>query len=128
MAVPARVRSAGRDGGQPVTGAVGGIARAASRRVPQVQRRSCQPGCGEYPAGPSRPRPPSAPACDLAPPRARYLARDHTPDGARRALRALEGVEKVLTGPLACRPVRSYSNDNDGQCAKGRGGGCFGND
>jgi hypothetical protein len=35
MAVSPRVRSAGRDGGQPVTGGVGASARAAARRAPQ---------------------------------------------------------------------------------------------
>src|SRR5467141_203538 len=53
----AEAGSAGVAGAQPVTGDARGSARAAARRVPQVQRRSCQPGCRETPAGASRPPP-----------------------------------------------------------------------
>jgi hypothetical protein len=87
----------GRDGCQRVTGGSRGNARAAARRVPQVQRRSCQPDRGQRPASASRPprraRPPVT-----SPARARYLAWDHAPDGARRAPRAVEDVRESPHG------------------------------
>ncbi len=49
MALPAAGVVGGRDGGQPVTGGARGSARAAARRVPQVQRRSCQLGDARVP-------------------------------------------------------------------------------
>ena len=96
MAVPCVGAVGGRDGGQPVTGGTGGNARAAARRAPQVQRRSCQPSCVRVPRA-LRARPVERDHV-TSPARARCLTRDHAPFGARRAPRALDGfVKKVLT-------------------------------
>ena len=91
MAVHAQVGLGGRDGGQPVTGGAQGDGRAAARRVPQAQRRSCQIARGESPCGPLRPYW----SLDLL--GRATLARDDVPDGAQYALRALEAVERVVT-------------------------------
>jgi hypothetical protein len=87
MAVSRKGRVSGRDGGEPVTGG----ARGNARRPPAVCRR-CKGGSGQ-PGDVRRPRalrplPLSAPDRHLA--RHAYLARDHAPDGARRAPRALD--------------------------------------
>jgi hypothetical protein len=80
----------GRDGGRLRTGGArgNGLRQPAVRR--RVLRRSCQSGRAEYPRGRLRPlrRAPSV----ISPAAARYPMRDHAPDGARRAQRALEDV------------------------------------
>jgi hypothetical protein len=80
----------GRDGAQPVTGAVRGIARAAARRAPQVLRRSCQPGGVTVPrAFGARP---AERACPSSPPtRARFL---------------VHGQRAVARGAL-CAPLKT---------------------
>jgi hypothetical protein len=55
------------------------------------------------------PAPLSVAACHFASQTARFLARDHGPDGARRAPRALEDVWKVLTDKTAARAVTDSS-------------------
>ena len=93
MAVPRAGAVGGRDGGQPVTGGTRGCAWAAARRVPQVQTRSCQSGCGESPAGAWRPHPLSA-SIPLGPPGRATSREINAPFGARRAPRALESVRE----------------------------------
>jgi hypothetical protein len=77
MAVPAG-GVGGRVGGQPVTGGAESNARVAARRVPQVQRRSCQ---GDRSESPER----AAPL--LRPPLRAMCRSDDMPSAARRALR-----------------------------------------
>jgi len=83
----------GRDGGRPVTGGARGSARAAARRAPQVLRRSCQSGRGEFPAGACA-RPAELAAVAL-PASVRNLPRDYAPPGARRAPRAFKDVRET---------------------------------
>lgn len=84
----------GRKGDNPVAGGLRGRARAAARRAPEVLRRSCQSGDCAF----LRARSTSA---DMPIATAPATERSRALDGARRALRALEDVEKVLTRLLA---------------------------
>ena len=93
--IPRGSAPGGRNGGQPVTGRVRSRARAAARRAPQVLRRSCQSGRGEYPEA-LAPAPPSEPSV-TSPARAR-LPRAGSRARRRGALRApLKYVKKVVT-------------------------------
>jgi hypothetical protein len=84
----------GRDGGRPVTGGARGCARAAARRAPQGAKAELPVRSGEYPAGACAR--PAERAVHHRPRQARYLVRDHAPDGARRAPRAFKDVKNVL--------------------------------
>ncbi len=84
MALPAAGVVGGRDGGQPVTGGARGSARAAARRVPQVQRRSCQLGDARVPRA-RRARPAECARPSPCPP-GRATHTDNVPS-ARRAPR-----------------------------------------
>jgi hypothetical protein len=101
----------GRDGGQPVTGSARGHARAAARRAPAgAKAEAASPVTCESrgrlrpPAERGRwsPRPPGVL------PRVGSRAR-----GARRAPRALEDVEKVLTSTLICSHTNHTNDTND---------------
>jgi hypothetical protein len=93
----------GYDGGRPDAGG----AWVTHGRQPAVRRRllrrSCQFGGGEYPAG-AYARPAECIVRYLVA-GSRCLAWDHALDGARRAPRALEDVEIVITksGNIRCR-------------------------
>ena len=87
----------GRDGDQPVTGGARGSARAAARRAPAGAKAELPVRLQRESRGRSAPAPPSETRPSHHPPGRTSPREINAPSGARRALRALEDLGKVLT-------------------------------